>query len=517
MVTVDDADAPYLDAFFQRAFERSRRRYIEGWLAVSGGGIVLVAWPAQFLTLHPLWGPAEGDLRAFLLAMVCGVSATAALMLWAAGRPFRPIVRYLRGEPVDPAAVWHAAVRRSPRVSLVCTTTYCTIGNIPLVLLVGPPRDFTFLDYLSGWLVACLITASAGFFFVLIWEVAFRPVLLEIQPLLPLDFDPDKSWLTLSRRSALASASAMVYTAAAVASLVAVTDDRELALAIAVLATIGSAATFGGGITGLVSHSIFTRVSDLKMALTRLGDRDYDVRVAVRAGDELDDAAASLNRMAERLKADDAALRASRARLASIADGERQRMERDLRRRVLVRLERIGEELGSVATEVVQQPDLRRLCTLARGSVADAEEEIQRLARGVYPAELTEAGLEPALAAAAERTAVPTVLHSSGVGRLDGTLESAVYFCCNEALQNAAKHAGPGATSSVTLRSDDGRLAFEVTDDGRGFADDADGRGLENMRDRIRAAGGDLTISSRAGVGTSVSGWVPAQVGQSAG
>lgn len=511
MVTTEAVDKPpFLDVLFQRAYTRIRTRYVETWLALSGGGIVLLAWPAQFLTLHPLWGPGEGDTTAFLVTMLCGAGATLILMPWTARGPFRPIVRFLRGEPVDPAEVWHAAVRRSPRVSVICTAAYCTAGNIPLLLMVGPPRDFAVLDYVSGWLVACLITATAGFFFVLIWEVAFRPVLREIQPLLPADFDPEKSWLTLSRRSALASASAMAYTGAAVASLVSATDDREAALAIAVLATIGSALTFGGVITGLVSHSIFTRVSDLKMALVRIGDREDGVRVAVRAGDELDDAAVSLNRMAERLEADDAALRASRARLASIADGERQRMERDLRRRVLARLRRISEEVGEVEAVVEGLPDLHRLCGRVRASVAEAEDEIHRLARGVYPAELTEAGLEAALGAAAERMSVPTVLRSPGVGRLDHACESAVYFCCNEALQNAAKHAGDGATSTVTLACERGRLAFEVADDGRGFSDDADGRGLENMRDRIRAAGGDLTIASEPGSGTRVSGWVPA-------
>jgi signal transduction histidine kinase len=231
--------------------------------------------------------------------------------------------------------------------------------------------------------------------------------------------------------------------------------------------------------------------------------------VAVRTGDELDDAAMSLNRAAERLDADDTALRASRARLASIADGERRRMERDLRRRVLVRLQRISEEVGEVEAQLTDIPDLHRLCSRVQGSVAEAEAEINRLARGVYPAELTELGLEVALAAAADRMAVPTTLTSPGVGRLEGAQESAVYFCCNEALQNAAKHAGDSATATVTLARENGRLLFEVVDDGHGFAVNGSGRGLANMRDRIRAVGGDLMVVSNPGIGTRIAGWVP--------
>lgn len=501
----------WLDRLYEGSYVRMRERYVEAWLIVSGSGIVLLAWPAQFWTLHPLWGPGEGTARAFAVTMTVGVLITTFLMPWTALRPFRPIVLFLRGEEVDPTQVWHAAVRRVPRVSATCTAAYCFVGNIPFVIAVGQPRGFTLVEYAGGWLVASIITSAAGFFFVLIWEVAFRPVLREVQPLLPADFEPGPSWLTLSRRSALASASVMAYTGAAVSSLVSATTDREWGMAIAVVATIGSAVTFGGLITALVSHSIFMRVSDLTLALERIGRREHGIRVAVHAGDELDEAAISLNRMAERIEADETAVRASRARLASIADGERQRMERDLRRRVLARLHQVGEEVGKIQGELLDRHELYSLCGTVRGSVGEAEDEIRRLARGVYPAELTESGLEAALAASTERMAMPTRLVTRGLGRFDTASESSVYFCCTEALQNAAKHAGDGAAAEVRLSRIDGRVYFEVADSGQGFEVDGRGRGLQNMRDRIRAAGGDMTIVSAAdGLGTTVTGWVPA-------
>ncbi|KAA1415835.1 HAMP domain-containing protein [Nocardioides humilatus] len=514
MVTASSHDVrrgqPWLDALYDASYLRLRERYVEIWLIVSGSGIVLVAWPAQFWTLHPLWGPGPGTARAFALTMICGVLITAFLMPWTALRPFRPISQFLRGEEVDPAEVWYAAVRRVPRVSMTCTAAYCCVGNVAAVIAVGEPRHFTPAEYVSGWLVASIITSAAGFFFVLIWEVAFRPVLREVQPLLPADFEPGRSWLTLGRRSALATASVMAYTGAAVSSLVSATTDRELAMAIAVVATIGSAVTFGGLITGLVSHSIFSRVSELMIAIERIGQREHGIRVAVHAGDELDDAAISLNRMAERIEADETAVRASRARLASVADRERQRMERDLRRRVLARLQRITDDVAEVEEQLGDREALHSLCATVRASVADAEREIQRLARGVYPAELTEAGLDAALTATTERMVLPSEVLSPGVGRFDRLNESSVYFCCNEALQNAAKHAGPDATVEVRLSRDDRRVYFEVVDTGRGFEVNGRGRGLQNMRDRIRAVGGDLVVVSAAdGLGTTVSGWVP--------
>jgi signal transduction histidine kinase len=56
-----------------------------------------------------------------------------------------------------------------------------------------------------------------------------------------------------------------------------------------------------------------------------------------------------------------------------------------------------------------------------------------------------------------------------------------------------------------------GSLSFEVSDDGAGFdpIDAHDGMGLLDLRDRIDAAGGRLSIKSAPGHGTVVSGSVP--------
>jgi signal transduction histidine kinase len=98
------------------------------------------------------------------------------------------------------------------------------------------------------------------------------------------------------------------------------------------------------------------------------------------------------------------------------------------------------------------------------------------------------------------------------VGRYEAQVESAVYFCLLEALQNVLKHA-EGARH-VVLRLDgagDNELRFSVRDDGAG-ADDRGiepGAGLTNMRDRMAAVGGDVSITSLRAVGTTVRGRVP--------
>ena len=89
-------------------------------------------------------------------------------------------------------------------------------------------------------------------------------------------------------------------------------------------------------------------------------------------------------------------------------------------------------------------------------------------------------------------------------------MEAAVYFCCTEAIHNADRHSG-GSIITVQASDDEGPglgLWFSITDDGHGFDPEAvrSAHGLTGMRDRIRAAGGELRINSAPGRGTTVEG-----------
>jgi PAS domain S-box-containing protein len=96
------------------------------------------------------------------------------------------------------------------------------------------------------------------------------------------------------------------------------------------------------------------------------------------------------------------------------------------------------------------------------------------------------------------------------LGRYSQEIEGAVYFCCLEALQNAAKHADGATGVALTLaEDDDAQLSFEVRDDGSGLARAASGAGLTNMRDRIAAVGGSLSVDGSPDGGTRVRGQVP--------
>ncbi|HKH25040.1 MAG TPA: ATP-binding protein, partial [Acidimicrobiales bacterium] len=141
-----------------------------------------------------------------------------------------------------------------------------------------------------------------------------------------------------------------------------------------------------------------------------------------------------------------------------------------------------------------------------------AVQELRDLAHGIYPPVLMDRGLVAALESAAGRAALPVAVVGSDVGRFSQEVEAAVYFCCLEALQNAAKHAGEGSRATVTIERRDEGLSFAVADDGVGF-DPAGpagrGHGFVNMGDRVGAIGGTLEVDSAPGRGTRVSGVVP--------
>ncbi|HKZ14257.1 MAG TPA: histidine kinase [Solirubrobacterales bacterium] len=201
---------------------------------------------------------------------------------------------------------------------------------------------------------------------------------------------------------------------------------------------------------------------------------------------------------------------ASRKRLVGAADGARQKIERDLHdgaQQQLVAL-RVKLELAREALEA--DPDEAAEMVAGLGpEVEEIIEEVRSLARGIYPALLASDGLGEALRSAAQRLPVPVRIDADGIGRLPSETESAVYFCCLEAMQNVTKHAEGASAVTIVLRAE-GDLRFQVSDDGCGFvAADPNGSGLTGMSDRLAAVGGELRVESAPGQGTRVHGRVP--------
>jgi signal transduction histidine kinase len=186
------------------------------------------------------------------------------------------------------------------------------------------------------------------------------------------------------------------------------------------------------------------------------------------------------------------------------------RLERDIHDGPQQRLVRLAMELGRAQRHFGSRP------AAAQEALADAIvqaqealEELRALSRGIAPPVLTDRGLPAALTALAARSTVPAELDADLLDRrLDAAVETAAYFTVAEALTNVAKHSR-ARRCAIGLRHSEGTLRVWVTDDGGGGAALGKGHGLRGLDDRLRAAGGQLQVSSPSGGGTTVSAELP--------
>jgi signal transduction histidine kinase len=203
-------------------------------------------------------------------------------------------------------------------------------------------------------------------------------------------------------------------------------------------------------------------------------------------------------------------LAASRARVVAAADQERRRLERNLHDGAQQRLVSLGLRLRAAATAVPAELDeLTDSLSQTASGLNDVLDELREIARGLHPPILSTAGLRPALAALARRSAVPVQLSVTVTARLPEHVEVATYFVASEALANAAKHAR-AALVRIALAEHDGCTELTIADDGIGGADPK-GTGLIGLRDRVEAVGGTFHVASPTGEGTTLVARLPTQ------
>jgi signal transduction histidine kinase len=203
-------------------------------------------------------------------------------------------------------------------------------------------------------------------------------------------------------------------------------------------------------------------------------------------------------------------LTASRERLVGAQDDERRRLERDLHDGVQqnvvaqiagLRLARNRLERGELTPD-----ELVELQDQARETLTDLRE----IARGIHPPVLSDNGLVAAVESGVARYPIPLVIEADDAVRTErypDDVETTAYYVVREALANTAKHAN-ATHAAVGLSRDDGRLRIAIADDGGGIdppgAGSASHGGLANIRDRVAALRGTMSVAPNRPSGTRV-------------
>ena len=132
-------------------------------------------------------------------------------------------------------------------------------------------------------------------------------------------------------------------------------------------------------------------------------------------------------------------LRASRLRIVAAQDAERRRMERDIHDGAQQHLVALAVKLGLAKTMAQRDADkAKELLTQIQADTQEAVETLRSLARGIYPPVLAEQGVAAALSAHVQRAGFPVTIDAASLGRLPEDVETALFFTCVVALQNAA-------------------------------------------------------------------------------
>jgi signal transduction histidine kinase len=209
----------------------------------------------------------------------------------------------------------------------------------------------------------------------------------------------------------------------------------------------------------------------------------------------------ALEETLDRLGLEVAELRASRKRLALAADAERRVLEHDLHNGVQQHLVALAVNLQLTGRLVGTDPAAAQtLLDEMRLHVQQALDETTQLAQRIYPPLLEAGGLAVALRSAAASVGIPASVEVAAGGRYPHEFAAAIYWCWLEALE----HASADEQATISVREEEGALAFEVT-----VESDHARAHPESLRDRVEAVGGRLAIRSGPGRSAYVSGAIP--------
>ena len=232
---------------------------------------------------------------------------------------------------------------------------------------------------------------------------------------------------------------------------------------------------------------------------TPIVDGGRTVAVAVGHGggptvpleDDLGDAvrlAASNERLLAAVRHEILELRASRARIVEAGDTARHSLERDLHDGAQHRMLGVLHELSLAQVRASEAGDVHAAgnLTAAIAEADDAIASLRRLARGIHPATLTEAGLLPALEVLADEAAIPVEIDAPAGVRFPPEVEATAWRVVANTVVAADRLGADGVSARVRLTG--GQLELDVEIEGASLVPD-----LTSLEDRVGAIGGSLT------------------------
>jgi signal transduction histidine kinase len=268
-------------------------------------------------------------------------------------------------------------------------------------------------------------------------------------------------------------------------------------------------------------------VTQLAEATRAVGRGDFKWESPVWAKDEIGKLGAAFNQMSEELKHKEKMREQLLAKVISAQEEERKRIARELH-------DETGQALTSLMVgmrfveELASADKVKGKVTELRALAAQTLEEVHRLATELRPSVLDDLGLHVAIKRYIEQYSskfgIKVDSHISDISgqRLVSETEVTIYRIIQEALTNIARYASANNVS-VVLRYRDLSLVAVIEDDGKGFdikrvmaSRDGKRLGLFGMYERASLIGGNLTIESQPGAGTTIFLEVPLKLSQEA-
>jgi PAS domain S-box-containing protein len=239
----------------------------------------------------------------------------------------------------------------------------------------------------------------------------------------------------------------------------------------------------------------------------RMQERERTLMVA-----EVHSATVALDRTKEEL-------RALAANLMTVQEEERRRIARELHDDLSQRIALLDFEVERLHRELpkdVAERGTERLSTL-RSQISALAEDVRKLSHRLHPSILEDMGVEAAIRSLvkdfAQAHGIAVQFHTEGLSRpVPLVVATALYRITQEALWNAVRHAHD-AHIHVSLFEAEEELRLTIEDDGPGFdpnvARDKRGLGLVSMQERAGLVGGQFTLRSAPGRGTTITVNVP--------